>query len=81
MAEPKPKSFWKRPEGVTGAIFLGAAVIGTVALVSTFITTIIGALSTVIGAVVGLSVLGLIIFMALDSKTSCLLYTSDAADE
>ena len=69
MAEPKPKSFWKRPEGVTGAIFLGAAVIGTVALVTTFFTTIIAALSTVLGAVISLSVLGLIIFMALDPKT------------
>jgi len=69
MAEPKPKSFWKRPEGVTGAIFLGAAVIGTVALVTTFIGPIILFLKTVLGMVVSLSVLGLIIFMALDPKT------------
>ena len=69
MAEPKPKSFWKRPEGVTGAIFLGAAVIGTVALVSTFILPIIAFLKTILGMVVSLSVLGLIIFMALDPKT------------
>ena len=28
VQEFKPKSFWQRPEGVTGAIFLGAALIG-----------------------------------------------------
>lgn len=28
VQEFKPKSFWKRPEGVTGALFLGAALIG-----------------------------------------------------
>ncbi len=29
----KPKSFWERPEGVTGGLFMAAIVLGVIALV------------------------------------------------
>lgn len=69
MPEQKKKSFWKRPEGVTGAIVLAGLVIGTGALIATFLIPILSFLKTMIGMVVTLSVLGAIIFMALDPKT------------
>jgi len=73
MSEIKKKSFWSRPEGVTGALVLGGLVIGGGYLVSTFIGAILGFLATTTGIVVSLVVLGAIIFMALDSKTRTLV--------
>lgn len=72
MAEIKKKSFWTRPEGVTGAVVLGGLLLGGVWLVTSFIGAILAALSTTVGLIVGLSILGLVIFMALDSKTRAL---------
>lgn len=68
MSEIKPKSFWRRPEGITGALFLGALLIGGGILVSSAIGAIGAFLSTTAGLVISLFVLGTIIFMALDSK-------------
>ena len=72
MSQYKPKSFWKRPEGITGGIVLAALVLGGGYLIATSITAILGFLATTMGLVIGLSVLGLIIFMALDGKTRAL---------
>jgi len=69
MPEQKKKSFWKRPEGVTGAIVLAGLVLGGGALIATFIGPIVQFAMTMIGMVVTLSILGAIIFMALDPKT------------
>ena len=69
----RSKSFWGRPEGIVGGVVLGGLLIGGTMLVSTFLGAIFTFLSTTIGLVVGLSVLGLIIFMALDSKTRTLV--------
>lgn len=73
MAELKRKSFWSRPEGVTGALVLGGLLLTGGWLVATFISSILAFLTTTIGIVVGLSVLGVIIFMALDSKSRALV--------
>lgn len=73
MAEIKRKSFWKRPEGVTGAIVLGGLVLGGAWLVTSFLGAILAALTTTAGMIAALSVLGLIIFMALDSKSRALV--------
>jgi len=73
MAEHKSKSFWRRPEGVTGALVLGGLVLGGGLLISTFLSTIIGMLSSVVGLSVMMLVLGSIIFMALDSKARNLI--------
>ncbi len=70
----KPKTFWERPEGVTGAIFLVAliAAVGFIAITSA--TWIISALTSGIGLVATLIILGTIIFMALDSKARNLIW-------
>ena len=70
----RSKTFWERPEGVTGAIFLVAllAAVGFIAVKS--LALIIGALTTGVGLVVTLAVLGTIIFTALDSKARNLVW-------
>lgn len=69
MAQSKPKSFWKKPEGVTGGIFL-VGIIGALGfLLASSIGAILAAAQTVLGLVAILGVLGVLIFMALDSKT------------
>ena len=74
MSEIKPKSFWKRPEGVTGTLFLAALAIGGGILISSAIGSILAFLSTTAGLVVSLLVLGTIIFMTLDSKVRNLVW-------
>ena len=73
MTELKQKSFWSRPEGVTGTLVLGGVLIGGGYLIATSLAAILSFLSTTVGIVVGLLVLGTIIFMALDSKTRTLV--------
>ena len=70
----KAKTFWERPEGVTGAIFLAAivAAIGFITVKSA--AFIVGALASTFGLVTMLVVLGAIIFMALDSKARNLIW-------
>lgn len=69
----KPKSFWSRPEGTTGAIVLigGIAALGW--LLFTSGAAIISFLTTTIGIVVSVLVLGAIIYMALDPKVRTLV--------
>ncbi len=69
----KAKSFWKRPEGVTGALFLGGVLVGASVLISTALPAILGFLATTLGLVITLTVLASIIFMALDSKARTLV--------
>jgi len=63
------KSFWQKPEGIVGGLFL----VGAVALIGivlfNFAAGVIGFLTSTIGTVVGLLTLGLIVFLALDSRT------------
>jgi len=67
-----PKSFWNKPEGKTGALFL-LAVVGLIGWAGlSFGGAILGFLSSMAGMAVGLGVLGVIIYMALDSKTRML---------
>lgn len=70
----KTKSFWERPEGVTGAVFL-AAIIAAIAFVTAqSIAFIIGAMTTGLGLIVTLLVLGTVIFTVLDSKARNLVW-------
>lgn len=69
MTERKPKSFWSRPEGKTGAIVLALLLGGLGFVIATSLSAIIAAATTVLGLVAILGVLGVLIFMALDSKT------------
>jgi hypothetical protein len=70
----RSKTFWERPEGVTGAIFLTAliAAIGFLAVKS--IALIIAALTSGPGLIITLAVLGTIIFTVLDSKARNLVW-------
>ena len=63
------KSFWKRPEGVTGIIFLIAMLAGGAFLVSTFWTAVSAFISTTVGLVIGLAVLATILFAVVDPRT------------
>lgn len=66
----KKKSFWSKPEGVTGAIFL----IAIVALLGWLAITVgVGLWSSVIGKAIILGVLGVVAFMGVDNKTRTLI--------
>lgn len=73
MSELKPKTFWSRPEGVTGALFLAAVLFGAGFVTYTSLAAIAAFVSTTLGAFISLMVLGTIVFMALDSKTRTLV--------
>ena len=71
--DSKPKSFWKRPEGVTGALFLGGILLGTGYLVTKLIPIIVPLLGNVMALVAMLLILGLILYMILDPKMRTLI--------
>jgi len=74
MPNSKKRSFWGRPEGVTGGIILAGLVIGAGILVTTFLSSIVAFASSIVGLAVTLLVLGAIIYMALDSKMRNLVW-------
>ena len=69
----KKKSFWKKPEGVVGIIFLLAMLVGAGFLISSFSAAVIAFGSTLVGKGVLFGTLGVLVFMALDSKTRTLV--------
>jgi len=71
--EFKTKSFWSRPEGTTGAIFLAGIVGGLGYLIFSNIDWILGLLSGTLSMVLTLLVLGAIIYMVLDPKMRTLV--------
>ncbi|MEM9887418.1 MAG: hypothetical protein AAF849_16100 [Bacteroidota bacterium] len=72
--EAKSKSFWSRPEGVTGMIFMGGLIVGAGYLIYTFGAAILSAITTTIGIVVALSVLALLVYMVLDPRMRTLVW-------
>jgi hypothetical protein len=70
----RSKTFWERPEGVTGMIFLAAIIAAGGFFTIQSIGLIIGALTSGIGLVITLVVLGAIIFTVLDSKARNLVW-------
>ena len=69
----KPKSFWKRPEGTTGAIFLIGILAGLGYVLFKYSAAILTFLGNTLGIVVTLLVLGAIIYMILDPKMRALV--------
>lgn len=69
----KPKSFWGRPEGKTGLLFLLAVLAGIGYVVVKFLPQILAFASSLLGLVVTLLVLGAIIYMVLDPKMRTLI--------
>jgi len=65
----KPKSFWQKPEGFTGALFLLGLIAGAGWLLISFLAFFL----TNVGMIAGLAVLGLLIFTALDNKARTLV--------
>ena len=70
----KPKGFWRRPEGVTGAIFLAALIGGGGFLLFTFSTAILQFLATTVGIIVLVAVIAAIIYVLLDKKARNLVW-------
>jgi hypothetical protein len=64
----KPKSFWQRPEGVTGMIFLAGLLIGGGFLFVTVLPWIVKAASSVLALTAMLIALAAIVYMVLDPK-------------
>jgi hypothetical protein len=70
----KPKSFWKRPEGVTGAIFLGAIVIGGGVLLATLLPVLIPLMQNTLALALMLVALAAIVYMFVDPKMRNLIW-------
>lgn len=68
MQEAKKKSFWKKPEGVTGAIFLAALLLGGGYLIYAFFAAILAFLQSTVGLIVGVIVVAALVFLILDPK-------------
>ena len=69
----KPKSFWSRPEGVTGSIFL-LGILGAIGfLLYTSLGAIVAFTSSLLGLVVTVLALGAIVYMVLDPKMRALV--------
>lgn len=67
------KSFWKRPEGVTGLLFLAALAGGLAFLVSFFWAVLAPFFATTAGIIVSVAVLGTILFSVIDPRTRALI--------
>lgn len=68
------KSFWKRPEGITGLVFLTAIVGGLGFLVFSNLEAIMLAMQSTLMLAATLAVLGVIVYMFLDPKMRNLIY-------
>jgi len=69
----KTKSFWKRPEGVTGGIFLAAILLGGGYLFIKYLPQILLFAQNTLGLAVILLVLAILIYMVLDPKMRALV--------
>ena len=74
MQEFKPKKFWQKPEGVTGAIFLAAIIGGLGFLIVNNIGWLAWAASQTVYLVAMLAVLAAIIYMVLDPRMRNLVW-------
>lgn len=74
MEDYKPKTFWQRPEGKTGLIFMIAIIAGGGLLLASVLPMLIALVSNTIGLAVLLLVLGAIIYMVLDPKMRNLVW-------
>lgn len=75
MDEFKPKSFWKKPEGKTGALVLAGLAVGLGFLLVPNIAALLAlVLNNVLALAATLVVLGVIIYMVLDPKVRNLVW-------
>ncbi len=73
MSEIKPKSFWQKPEGITGALVITGAILGIGYVLTTALASVLALLSTTLGSIIGLMGLGLVLYMAIDNKSRSLV--------
>lgn len=73
MQEFKKKSFWEKPEGLTGKLFLGAIIIGGGYLLLQILPAILAGLYTTLQITLLLAALGAIIYVALDPRARNLI--------
>lgn len=73
MTNQFKKSFWSKPEGITGFVVLMTILGGLGFLVYVSIAALVAFITTQTGTIISLLVLGTIIFMILDSKTRTLV--------
>ncbi len=74
MQEFKPKSFWQRPEGITGAIFMGGIVLGGGFLLYKALPYLITLAQNTLYLAGLLMVLAAVIYMILDPKMRNLVW-------
>ena len=72
--EMKPKTFWKRPEGITGAIVLIALLLGGGYLFVTYLPVLIELTKNVLTLSLLLLALAVIVYMVLDPKMRNLVW-------
>lgn len=72
----KPKSFWKKPEGTTGAIFLVALLGGLGYLVASNLDFLIGLFEQTLYLGILLAVLAAVVYMVLDPRMRNLVWYS-----
>ncbi len=69
----KPKSFWQKPEGKTGAFFLIAGLAAAAWAIFSFGSAIMSFLLTTAGLIAALGVLAVVIYIAISPKTRALV--------
>jgi phage shock protein A len=74
QSEFKQKSFWKRPEGVTGAIFLGALILGGGYLLAVNMGAILALVQNTLYLAILLAVLAAVVYMILDPRMRNLIW-------
>ncbi len=74
QSEFKQKSFWKRPEGVTGAIFLGALILGGGYLLAVNMAAILALVQNTLYLAILLAVLAAVVYMILDPRMRNLIW-------
>jgi len=70
----KPRPFWKRPEGMTGMVFLTGLLIGGGYLLVTFLPTLIALAQNVVYLSVMLLILAALAYMVLDPRMRNLIW-------
>jgi phage shock protein A len=68
------KSFWQRPEGVTGALFLVGAGVGAVLLADKILPILNNIVSSTVSLAAGLAVLAGLVYVVLDPKMRNLVW-------
>ncbi|MBV6654658.1 MAG: hypothetical protein KI786_12915 [Mameliella sp.] len=74
QSEFKQKSFWKRPEGVTGALFLGALLLGGGYLIAVNMAAILALVQNTLYLAILLAVLAAVVYMILDPRMRNLVW-------